>query len=428
MSNTLFQVKEHVIASQYIREYPAATAENQEDALQLCVKQYTPLRKPSSAQGLITIIGAHANGFPKELYEPLWDDLLPKLESSGFAVKNVWIADVAHQGQSGVLNEDKLGNDPSWMDHSRDMLHMINHFRNEMTRPLIGIGHSMGGCQLGILSLMHPRLLSALVLIDPVIMGGKTMTPPGQDLSVAQASTFRRDLWSSREAAASAFKKSPFFQAWDPRVLDLWLRYGLRPLPTRLYPDNSRNARSDNPVTLSTTKHQEVWTFLRPNFAGEDGDGLPIYNHTTHIDLDREAGGTYPFYRPEPTYLFNNLPYIRPPVFYVFGETSNLSPPAAQKPKLELTGIGLGGSGGAIKGLVKSVTLKGVGHLVPMEAPKQTAYVIHDWLEPELNIWRAEEEEFEKSRRKQGPQANVVVGKEWIDHMGGDPRQQKAKI
>ena len=33
----------------------------------------------------------------------------------------------------------------SWSDHARDMLHMINHFRSEMPRPLIGIGHSMGG-------------------------------------------------------------------------------------------------------------------------------------------------------------------------------------------------------------------------------------------------------------------------------------------
>lgn len=31
------------------------------------------------------------------------------------------------------------------MDHGRDLLHMINHFRDQMPRPLIGIGHSMGG-------------------------------------------------------------------------------------------------------------------------------------------------------------------------------------------------------------------------------------------------------------------------------------------
>ena len=428
MSTTLFQVKEHFISTQYIREYPAATAGHQEYALRLCVKQYTPLLSPSSTQRPITIIGAHANGFPKELYEPLWDELLNAFKFSNFTIRSIWMADVAHQGQSGVLNEENLGYDPSWMDHSRDMLHMINHFRDEMPRPLIGIGHSMGGCQLAILSLIHPRLLSALVLVDPVIMMGRSMAPPGQKMEVARASTFRKDLWSSKEAAAATFKKSSFFQAWDSRVLDRWLRYGLRPLPTKLYPDMSREGCLDNPVTLSTTKHQEVWTFLRPNFAGEDGDGLPIYNRSTHIDLDREAGGTYPFYRPEPMWTFVNLPHIRPPVFYVFGELSNISPLSAQKHKLEATGIGLGGSGGSPGGRVKSVTFRGVGHLVPMEAPSKTAHVIHDWLEPELKGWSADEEAFEQLRRQKGPQANIVVSNEWTEHMGGDPRKQKAKI
>ena len=34
------------------------------------------------------------------------------------------------------------------MDHSRDLLLMINHFREQMPRPIVGIGHSLGGCQM----------------------------------------------------------------------------------------------------------------------------------------------------------------------------------------------------------------------------------------------------------------------------------------
>lgn len=30
---------------------------------------------------------------------------------------------------------------------SRDVLHMINHFRNDMPRPIMGVGHSLGGVQ-----------------------------------------------------------------------------------------------------------------------------------------------------------------------------------------------------------------------------------------------------------------------------------------
>ncbi len=65
MSAHLFRVEEHVVPSQHIREYPRATADKQEDVLNLAVKQYTPLNNLDPQPGDVTIIGAHANGFPK---------------------------------------------------------------------------------------------------------------------------------------------------------------------------------------------------------------------------------------------------------------------------------------------------------------------------------------------------------------------------
>ena len=61
----MFRVEEHVVPSQHIREYPRATAHEQEDVLNLAVKQYTPLNNLDPQPGDVTIIGAHANGFPK---------------------------------------------------------------------------------------------------------------------------------------------------------------------------------------------------------------------------------------------------------------------------------------------------------------------------------------------------------------------------
>ena len=49
--------------------------------------------------------------YVKELYEPLWDELYLKSRKAGFKIGSIWIADVAHQGRSSVLNEDMLGND-----------------------------------------------------------------------------------------------------------------------------------------------------------------------------------------------------------------------------------------------------------------------------------------------------------------------------
>jgi hypothetical protein len=60
-----FKIVEHVAECQHIREYPRATATEQEEVLHLAVKQYIPLDNPNPQPGDITIIGAHANGFPK---------------------------------------------------------------------------------------------------------------------------------------------------------------------------------------------------------------------------------------------------------------------------------------------------------------------------------------------------------------------------
>lgn len=45
------------------------------------------------------------------MYEPLWEDIYRRSKSSGFRIRSIWIADVAHQGASGILNEHLLGDD-----------------------------------------------------------------------------------------------------------------------------------------------------------------------------------------------------------------------------------------------------------------------------------------------------------------------------
>jgi hypothetical protein len=47
----------------------------------------------------------------QELYEPLYEELVKELEKQGLRLRAIWIADAAHQGQSGILNAANLGND-----------------------------------------------------------------------------------------------------------------------------------------------------------------------------------------------------------------------------------------------------------------------------------------------------------------------------
>jgi hypothetical protein len=63
-----FKVQEHTITTSYIREYPRATASGQDEDLKLAVKQYTPVDTQDPKPGDVTIVGGHANGFPKVCY------------------------------------------------------------------------------------------------------------------------------------------------------------------------------------------------------------------------------------------------------------------------------------------------------------------------------------------------------------------------
>ena len=47
----------------------------------------------------------------KEMYEPIWEEVVSRLGVEGIRVRSVWIADSATQSASGMLNAELLGND-----------------------------------------------------------------------------------------------------------------------------------------------------------------------------------------------------------------------------------------------------------------------------------------------------------------------------
>lgn len=426
-----FEIKEHKVEAQHIREYPNATAHSQEEVLYLAVKQYIPKNNPSPKPGDVTIIASHANGFVKELYEPLWEDLLKDLNARGVGVRGIWIADVAWQGQSGILNEDNLGNDPSWHDHARDLLHLINTHRSSFVRPIIGMGHSFGGNIIVNLALMHPRLLSSLVLLDPVL--SRFPHRPNYGFAPMINSARRRDLWPSLEVATSSFSRSPFYSTWDPRCFALWNKYGLRTTPTTLYPEAPEGS-----VTLTTTKHMECFTYYRPQ--AQDFEFLPTpdesgkkYVRKTDkrllIDADPETLSSdpkiFPFYRPEGKSAVSRLPNLRPGALWLFGETSDVNPPSIRKEKMDLTGVGEGGSGGEKAGRVKQVVIEKYGHLVPMEATGQCAKAAGEFIAKDIEVWKEEERRYREWVAKTSRREKTELDGDWWVWLGGKERPGK---
>lgn len=281
---------------------------------------------------------------------------------------------------------------------------MINQLRNELPRPIFGLGHSMGATQLINVSLMHPRILQGLLLIEPIVFPysgeNRGRYPP------AQISARRRDSFESLDGAISHFQSSRMFRTWDSRAFDMWVKYGLRYLPDRL----------DGEVTLVTPKSQELFTFIRPVSALGMQEGL-------FPDLSPKAHADTLFYRPEPPIIYHNLPYLRPSILYIFGHQSRYITSRLQESIISRTGVGVGGRGGSRRGQVRQVTIQDAGHFAPMEQPKEIAERVIDWLKAEHDQWSMQE-----NKTVQAPNSGHRVSQEFLSQLEGTSQPRCSKI
>lgn len=68
------------------------------------------------------------------------------------------------------------------------------------------------------------------------------------------------------------------------------------------------------------------------------------------------------------------------------------------------------------EGRVKSVLLKDVGHLIPMEAVAETAAHAAEWIGKEMERWRREEGEFRREWEKKSKIEKATIDEEWRGH------------
>ncbi|KAH7402718.1 Alpha/beta hydrolase family-domain-containing protein [Pyrenochaeta sp. MPI-SDFR-AT-0127] len=402
MSVSNFTVTEHTSPCSYVRQFPHG-AKSDGLALQLAVKEYRPKRRGGSNESSVTIVATHGNGFPKECFEPLWDDLLSA--ANGFDIGSIWVADMVNQGASYGLNAEELGDDPSWIDHSLDLLVMINKFRDRMKPPFIGVGHSMGCAQLVYLASIHPRLFHSIILIEPVMQASH---PPGPN--AALFSSVRRDKWGSRAKAEAQISKNGFFESMDPRALNLFLAYALKDTP-------------DGGVTLSTPKAQEAWSYVRSNFhplSEETPEGRQK-ERLLNPDTEPFSGGSkLVTMRPEMLPICEALPQLRPRTLFLYGEYSYINFDEARERHIAETGNGRGGNGGVSEGGVEETVLEDCGHLCVFEQPTLIAKDISKWLGKETVRWRQEKEFWDTVDTGKSKNQRAELSDKWLATMKED--------
>lgn len=314
--------------------------------------------KPLKGNG-ITLVLAHANGFPRRIWEPFLATLLKKFHkekrNEDLYIEEVWSFEAVNHGDGAVLNDGKLGDTFNWADNARDVLNFLLHFLpsnpREATLPpvldpvpldessrrsrfgfsgrkLVGVGHSLGGCSVTRAAIDFPALFSSLVLVDPVVVPALEKDPSGGIVGLQRGAVARRSRWPSREEALESFRKTPFFQTWHPSVLETYVKEGIVSDPV------------NGGVKLKQSGFQEACVFAERRVPVETWELLRTLNERVH--------------------LFWAMSGRRP---VVTGPEDITRQTVWRRPKNS-----------------SNVRIEGAGHLIVHEAPELLAQVISDHL------------------------------------------------
>lgn len=222
-------------------------------------------------------------------------------------------------------------------------------------------------------------------------------------LIARRKASLQRDVWPSRAVAVEKARR--LFKDWDPRVFQRWTEFGYRDLPTAIHPASMNQAESAAPpVTLTTTKYQELMLYSRLNFQGHTDLGLsgrdaywereeasPPHDPLTVPDMFGPLGPGQQFYRPEALLATKLIPHLRSSVLYLSGSRSPLCRRGVHAELVRRTGIGFSGSGGMSHDRVGHVVIESAGHALPLEKPVATAEAVVSWIQQEVHRWKQDE-------------------------------------
>ena len=159
---------------------------------------------------------AHANGFPSGTYRKMLSCL---------------------QQRYVVTAIDKLGHDPRYpVDDNWESLveELTDHIEGSAEKPVVGLGHSLGGVLTFMAAYRRPQLFSKIIMLDPPLVYG----PPSMLIFLAKKLRIidrvrlvsqtkkRRTRWPSQEEAEAYFRRISLFRRFDPDCLRDYVRYG----------------------------------------------------------------------------------------------------------------------------------------------------------------------------------------------------------
>lgn len=161
---------------------------------------------------------AHGNGFPSPCYRQLMLPLEKRFD---------------------CYMIDRLGHDTRFpvTEHWRYLVEeVIVSIKSQTTKPVIGLGHSLGGVLSLLAAIEEPSLFKAVILLDSPLLGRfkSHMIRVAKALGIidkvtpAHRTRLRREFWSTKEEARAYLKSRPLFKTFTDACLEDYITYGLQ--------------------------------------------------------------------------------------------------------------------------------------------------------------------------------------------------------
>lgn len=159
---------------------------------------------------------AHANGFPARTYNKLFS----------FLADDFKIGYIERHGHN-----PKFPVTDNWKFLKEELREEIE---TRYSKPIIGIGHSLGGVLHFLVAVEKPALYKQIILLDaPIISRFSShslrvlkITKLIDRYTPSQMTRNRRNLWKTKEEAFEHFRKKTKFAAFDEDVLRDYIEYG----------------------------------------------------------------------------------------------------------------------------------------------------------------------------------------------------------
>lgn len=166
-----------------------------------------------------TLLLLHATGF----HARCWDATVAALPDD----QHVIALDLRGHGRSYRPNSLS-----DWMETAKDVAAFV---RDQITAPVVAVGHSMGGYVAARAAALAPDKFAQLLLVDPVMLVPEIYAYEPDALGASPADhpvARRRNAWENAEQMIAHFASREPYAHWRDDVLVDYCTYGLVPAAT----------------------------------------------------------------------------------------------------------------------------------------------------------------------------------------------------